>query len=240
MGFAIEARNISRNKHSTSFHSIDALAIEYFDDRSLVLLREEYGDMPDNAKACIFFEQEYKKVFESEIFGEWMGLLSKHGGDEFETWVAYNDRDRELLLEKRHFLGETMNQMIRINKMPKVTTDIAVPDNKFTDIMGLYKRVLAESQIEYFLFGHIGDSHIHMNLLPKTPQELEKSWNIALTFIEKSVELGGTVSAEHGIGKMRREYMKILYGEKGIQEMLEVKKALDPNLILGRGNIFQL
>ena len=59
-----------------------------------------------------------------------------------------------------------------------------------------------------------------------------------MAFIKKAVSLGGTVSAEHGIGKTRREYLKVLYGEKGVKEMSRVKKILDPNLILGRGNIF--
>ena len=57
--------------------------------------------------------------------------------------------------------------------------------------------------------------------------------------LKKSISLGGTVSAEHGIGKTKREFLKLLYGEKGIKEMFEVKKALDPNLILGKGNIFE-
>jgi len=48
------------------------------------------------------------------------------------------------------------------------------------------------------------------------------------------------VSAEHGIGKAKRDFLKILYGEKGIAQMRKVKEALDPNFILGRGNIFEI
>jgi FAD/FMN-containing dehydrogenase len=51
--------------------------------------------------------------------------------------------------------------------------------------------------------------------------------------------LGGVFSAEHGVGKLKRAYLLKRYGDKGIREMRAVKEALDPNGILGRGNIFE-
>ena len=77
-------------------------------------------------------------------------------------------------------------------------------------------------------------------MFPKSEKEYSDSKSVAMAFIKKSVSLGGTVSAEHGIGKLRREYLKVLYGEKGIKEMIRIKKILDPNLILGSGNIFTI
>jgi FAD/FMN-containing dehydrogenase len=68
--------------------------------------------------------------------------------------------------------------------------------------------------------------------------EHKRSRDICLTFIKKGVSLGGTVSAEHGIGKTRREYLEIMYGRQGVVEMARIKKALDPNCILGLDNIF--
>ena len=58
-------------------------------------------------------------------------------------------------------------------------------------------------------------------------------------FVTKAVQLGGTVSAEHGIGKIKKPYLKIMYREQGLKEMAAVKKALDPALILNLGNIFE-
>ena len=77
-------------------------------------------------------------------------------------------------------------------------------------------------------------------MIPNGEKEYNKARLLELEFVKKSISLGGTVSAEHGIGKTKREFLKLLYGEKGIKEMFAVKKALDPNLILGRGNIFHL
>jgi len=54
----------------------------------------------------------------------------------------------------------------------------------------------------------------------------------------KAVSLGGTVSAEHGIGKFKRNYLRLLYPAKAIRGMAAIKKVLDPGLILNHGNIF--
>ena len=60
-----------------------------------------------------------------------------------------------------------------------------------------------------------------------------------MSLVRKGISLGGTVSAEHGIGKTRRKYLQEMYGRNGILEMARIKKALDPNCILGVDNIFQ-
>jgi D-lactate dehydrogenase (cytochrome) len=57
-------------------------------------------------------------------------------------------------------------------------------------------------------------------------------------FIEKAISLGGTVSAEHGIGKLKHAFLEKMVGKNGLKEMAALKKALDPSCILGLGNIF--
>ncbi|NTW48269.1 MAG: FAD-binding oxidoreductase, partial [Chlorobiales bacterium] len=57
------------------------------------------------------------------------------------------------------------------------------------------------------------------------------------TFIKKSLELGGTISAEHGVGKLKSKYLVTMFGEDGIREMVRIKKIFDPNLILNIGNL---
>ena len=56
--------------------------------------------------------------------------------------------------------------------------------------------------------------------------------------MRRAVKLGGTISAEHGIGKIKRDYLRELYGEESLREMAALKRVLDPACILGRGNIF--
>ena len=81
---------------------------------------------------------------------------------------------------------------------------------------------------------------MHLNILPKGKKEYEKGREIYKKICMKAIELNGTISAEHGIGKLKTEYLVLMYGEENIRKMAEVKKTFDPNLILGVGNIFKL
>ena len=116
---------------------------------------------------------------------------------------------------------------------------MAVPDYKFAGFLKFYKEILGTSGIDYVIFGHIGDCHLHANLLPKDDAEAEKARHVYGRCVAQAVMLGGTVSAEHGIGKLKSKYLRVMMGERYLNEMAEVKRSLDPNGILGRGNMFQ-
>jgi D-lactate dehydrogenase (cytochrome) len=88
------------------------------------------------------------------------------------------------------------------------------------------------------IFGHIGDNHVHVNILPRDDAEAQAAREIYLRFVRRAVAAGGTISAEHGIGKIKRDYLRELYGEGHLREMAALKRAFDPYCILGRGNIF--
>ncbi|MGZ5436644.1 MAG: FAD-binding oxidoreductase [Pyrinomonadaceae bacterium] len=92
--------------------------------------------------------------------------------------------------------------------------------------------------LRYTIFGHIGDNHVHVNILPRDDAEAAQAWEVYRSFIHRAVELGGTISAEHGIGKLKREYLREMYGDQHLREMAAVKRAFDPVGILGRGNMF--
>jgi D-lactate dehydrogenase (cytochrome) len=92
--------------------------------------------------------------------------------------------------------------------------------------------------MEYCIFGHIGECHLHVNLLPRPGKELERAKEIYVKFVNKAVGFGGTISAEHGIGKIKRAYLEMMYKKSGILDMAKIKKAFDPNCILGLDNIF--
>ena len=105
-------------------------------------------------------------------------------------------------------------------------------------MLRFYEASLRDGDLRYTIFGHIGDNHVHVNILPCDDEEATRAWEIYRRFVRRAVELGGTISAEHGIGKLKREYLVELYGEKHLREMAELKRAFDPAGILGRGNIF--
>jgi D-lactate dehydrogenase (cytochrome) len=91
--------------------------------------------------------------------------------------------------------------------------------------------------LRYTIFGHIGDNHVHVNILPRDDAEAAKAREIYLEFLKRAAAVGGTLSAEHGIGKLKRDYLRLFYTGQHLREMAAVKRAFDPAGILGRGNI---
>lgn len=215
-----------------------ALSIEYMDLNSLMLLHNKYSNIPSDTKAMVYFEQDYKKDNEVAVTEMWINLLEKHNASVEKSYFADSDKEREKLWEFRHALPEMINEIVKRNKLPKVGTDIAVPDKAFPEMFEFYKEKLLPSNIDFVIFGHIGENHLHVNMLPKTQEEFTKSRAVYMDFVKKAVSLGGTVSAEHGIGKLKHAYLEAMYGRKNIEQMAMLKKSLDPACILGLDNIF--
>ena len=246
LNFVNQAREISfktRNETIPNLKSkiqnqIDASLIEYFDEKALKFIWEKFPEVPENAKGAIFFEQETSAETEDELLEQWNALLEKHGADLERSWFTTTEQDREKMREFRHALPVTVNERIVRNRQKKVGTDMAVPDDKFASFLRFYKEKLDASGLEYVIFGHIGDNHLHANMIPKTDAEATKAKHLYGRFIAQSIMLGGTISAEHGIGKHKSNYLYVQYGERFLNEMAELKRAFDPNGILGRGNIF--
>ncbi|HSM90246.1 MAG TPA: FAD-linked oxidase C-terminal domain-containing protein, partial [Desulfobacterales bacterium] len=76
-------------------------------------------------------------------------------------------------------------------------------------------------------------------ILPRDMADLEKALGLYQLFADKAVAFGGTVSAEHGIGKLKAKFLKTMFSPEAIAEMRAVKRALDPQLLLNPGNIFE-
>ena len=138
----------------------------------------------------------------------------------------------------RHALPVAVNERITRHGQRKVGTDMAVPEDRFSSFLRFYKDILDRSGLDYVIFGHIGDAHLHANMLPRNDAEAAKARHIYGRCVAQALMLGGTVSAEHGIGKLKRKYLSAMMGERYLNEMAALKRAFDPNGILGRGNMF--
>ena len=218
--------------------SIDARALEYFDRESLTFLRQKYETIPAEAVGAIFFEQETNAATEDSVMDSWLVLLQTHDALGDDSWFATNEPDQARLREFRHALPVLMNEWFARHRQRKVSTDMSVPDEAFADMLQFYQGTLRTSELRYTIFGHIGDNHVHVNILPRNDEEASKAREIYLRFVKRAVEVGGTISAEHGIGKLKRDYLRLLYSEEHLREMAALKRAFDPAGILGRGNIF--
>ncbi|HET6973335.1 MAG TPA: FAD-binding oxidoreductase [Pyrinomonadaceae bacterium] len=216
---------------------VDARALEFFDNESLNFLREKYPTVPANAVGAIFFEQETNETNEEAVLAEWQALLDKHHAFT-DSWFATNEQDQAKLREFRHQLPVLMNEWFSHYKQRKVSTDMAVPDEAFPGLFRLYKDTLRSSGLRYTIFGHIGDNHVHVNILPRDDAEGARAREFYVQFLKYAASVGGTLSAEHGVGKLKRDYLRFFYTDDQLREMAALKKTLDPNGILGRGNIF--
>ena len=217
--------------------TLDARAIEFFDDQSLNFLREKYRDVPSAAAGAIFFEQETTESTEEPVLNEWLALLDKHHAFA-DSWFATNEQDQTRLREFRHQLPVLMNEWFAHYKQRKVSTDMAVPDEAFDGLFRLYQDTLRTSGLRYTIFGHIGDNHVHVNILPRNEDEGTRAREYYVQFLKYAASVGGTLSAEHGVGKLKRDYLRLFYTDVQLREMATLKKFFDPNGILGRGNIF--
>ena len=216
---------------------VDARALEFFDVESLNFLRQRYPTIPGSAVAAIFFEQETTEATEEAVLNQWLTLLDQHHALA-DSWFATNEQDQAKLREFRHQLPVLMNEWFGHYRQRKVSTDMAVPDDAFPGLFHLYKDTLRSSGLRHTIFGHIGDNHVHVNILPRDDGEGTRARELYVQFLQYAASVGGTLSAEHGVGKLKRDYLRLFYTDEQLREMAALKKAFDPNGILGRGNIF--
>lgn len=244
LDFVREARELSfetrqvQDPSSADRNRLDATLLEYFDDEALRFIKEKFPETPDDMCGAVFFEQETDDGNEDSLFLQWNELLEKHHAEIELSWFTTSEVDRQKMRDFRHALPVAVNEWIVRHKQRKVSTDIAVPDKNFASMLRFYKQSLRSWGLQYVIFGHIGDNHVHVNVLPKDAEEAEKARYLYGRFIAQGIMLGGTISAEHGIGKIKSKYLYVMYGERYLNEMAELKKAFDPKGVLGRNNIF--
>ena len=200
--------------------------IEYFDANSLDFLRPHYPEIPSRAGAALLIEQEDGDI----------DFWADHAPQ--DSWFAAGDQDRERFRRFRHALPELVNDTMRRRGFMKLGSDFAVPLARNHEMLAFYHAELMQQALEYVIFGHIGDAHVHVNILPKSPAEFEAGQRLMLHFARYAASLGGTVSAEHGLGKRKAHLLALQYTPAQIESMQEVKRRLDPQWLLNRGNLF--
>ena len=222
-----------------AWRAVDGLRmLEYLDRGSLRLLRTRFPEIPPAASAALLIEQETGAA-ESDEAAAWLHRLEEEAALVDASWFAAGSQDRERFRGFRHALPETVNDTVRRNRFLKMNSDYAVPVERNREMLGCYRRRLDQVFPEQsVVFGHIGDAHVHVNILPRSREEFDQGALLMLELARKAVELGGTVSAEHGLGKRKAHLLAIQYAVDEIAAMLAVKRRLDPHWLLGRGTLF--
>ncbi|MDO4582360.1 MAG: FAD-binding oxidoreductase [Bacillota bacterium] len=228
-------------------------AIEYFDSGALEILRKQkqlsgvFGNLLDidpSYGVAVYLELHCADDEQALRLLRQIGdIATLAGGDMRHSWVARNAGDRERLIFFRHAVPEAVNMLIDRRKandpaVVKLSTDMSVPDGRLRETMQMYVDTLRDSGLEYATWGHIGDNHLHINILPRDAADCLTGKRLYAEWAARISAAGGAVSAEHGVGKIKAPFLQTMYGRRHIVEMARLKQQLDPYFQLGAGNLF--
>jgi FAD/FMN-containing dehydrogenase len=212
--------------------------LEYLDAGSLDLLRTKYPELPATAKTALLIEQELDSEDSPDV-DVWADRLMEATPLDEASWFAATAADRERFRKFRHALPETVNDTVRRNGFLKLNSDYAVPFQHNREMLRVYReRLESEFAGHYVIFGHIGDAHVHINILSTSQDEFDRGKQAMTDLAAEAVKLGGTVGAEHGLGKRKAHLLELQYTPAELDAMRDVKRRLDPQWLLGRGTLF--
>lgn len=230
------------------------VAIEYFNHDTLNLLRrmkaegkgaEAVPTLLPRYHTAVYLE--YHGADEDVVEGAALAAIEAAtalGGSDEDTWYAANPRDLAPQKAFRHAVPEAVNLLIgeRQRSEPAITklgTDMSVPDAALEAVMAMYQADLASAGLDSVIFGHIGNNHVHVNILPRTMADYHCGKALYQTWARRIVEMGGSVSAEHGIGKLKTSLLALMVGAEGVAQMRDLKRLFDPGMILNPGVLFE-
>ncbi|MGG7566009.1 FAD-binding oxidoreductase [Rhodovulum sp. DZ06] len=212
---------------------IPVARIEFLDPGAIDSFNKYAGfDMP--VKPHLFLEfhgTEAGTAEQAELFG---AIAAEHGAGEFQWATTLEERNR--LWAARHNGYFAMKSMQPGAKV--VTTDVCVPISRLAEALLTTMKDMETSPLLASIVGHVGDGNFHVAILtdPEKPGDLKEAKRMAHDMNKLALELGGTVTGEHGIGRGKMEYMEAEHGE-AVQVMATLKKAMDPLNILNPGKI---
>ena len=213
-------------------------ALEYFGYNSQKYMKHKEFLFSNDDDVGIYLQIPiYNSSLESKV-EEWIEILKLFNKNiDLDNIIVLNDPNNwKKFFEARHSIPD--NALSKTNKMGGISiiTDTIVPPYNYKTYLKKVHNKLRKSNIEYLLFGHLGDCHLHFHLIPNNDQE-KKCLEAYDYLIDLSSDLDGVYSAEHGTGKRKRNDFKKCYGEEAVQMVKKLKTTIDPNNYLNRGNL---
>jgi len=206
-----------------------------FLDRETLKAVESYKPigLPDDIDAMLLIEldgapsvitRDAEKI--SEICGRLAG----------EVIMAENEAAREKLWEARRAVSPAL---FRISPT-KINEDIVVPRSRLPEMLRILRGLSEKTGIRIVNFGHAGDGNIHVNLMVdrNNKDEYEKAGKLVEDIFSATLELGGTISGEHGVGLTKKDYIAMEIRPDELELMKKIKAVFDPKNILNPGKIF--
>ena len=186
----------------------------HFDKSAQCLLFVEYDENIKN------IQNELKSIISGKI------IQKLDTNSDMKTW--WRHRDSSL-----HYSLKSIKTELRI---PHIIEDAAVPLVKMSKIFSILKNIETKYKVKTIIYGHIGNGNIHVRLISKR-KNTKMVKNIAIDYFNEVIKNKGTISAEHGDGLARSEFIKKQYGVTNYQTFKKIKQVLDPDFILNPGKI---
>ena len=154
-----------------------------------------------------------------------------------EQIISLNDSHSwKTFFEARHSIPANALQKSKEYNTASIITDTIVPPESFGEFVKETHKLIQNNNIDYLLFGHLGDCHLHFHLIPNSNNEKD-AIDCYHKIIQLSSKLSGVYSAEHGTGKRKRQDFIECYGKAAVNQVKKCKEGFDPNFLLNPGNV---
>ena len=230
------------------FHSVDAAAaavarlmaqpvlpttLEFMDDAAVRLVRERGLTLPAQAQALLLLDVDGRAATLDDAVA---ALRAAAAG---EGLLAFEAAGSEAELESLWAARRALSPALRSVAPDKINEDVVVPVSRIPDLLARVRALSAEHAIPIVCFGHAGNGNLHVNLLfdgaaPGVRLRAEACLNAVFGAV---LDLGGTLSGEHGIGLAKRDFMARALDPTTLELMRAIKAQFDPGGILNPGKL---
>jgi glycolate oxidase len=150
--------------------------------------------------------------------------------------VASDEEARQKLWDSRRAVSPALYHI----SPGKINEDVVVPRSRLPEMLVAFKKLSEESGIPIVNFGHAGDGNIHVNIMAdrRDEEKYKKAQGLVQEIFKRVLDLGGTISGEHGVGLTKAAYINMEIGETELELMRSLKRVFDPKGLLNPGKIF--
>lgn len=191
-------------------------------------------ELPMDADAILLIEVDGDRDLIEKEAAAIKNICLVHGAKEFR--LANDKKESKELWKARRAISPSLAKL----KPNKINEDIVVPRSKIPDAITEIREIAERYNLTIANFGHAGDGNIHVNIMidKSNKDELARAEDAVKEIFKLTIELGGTISGEHGIGISKMPYISMELSPAAMDAMEKIKNVLDPKGILNPGKIF--
>ena len=215
--------------------------LEYFDEQALTIAGDAaHRPWPVDAKAMIYVEDDAGSSVD-ECLDSWLELAEKYRAITDDIRAFGSAPELREARAFRHAVPATLNERgaaFQSNGGRKVSTDWSVPYHRLSELLDISRRASIKHGAPLpVTYGHAGNGHPHQNFIAENAEALERIRASIDETLEAVFAAGGTFSAEHGVGKLKKTWVERQLSSDQLKVLQAMKNALDPRGIFSPGNI---